>query len=215
MKFHIIILFFCLQASANNDSLKNHRFYLHTIPSNLLVGDVSLGIEHMYRKRISHEFQAYLKCFSPVFLNYDKGFRFNYQLKYNVINRNHFRMSVNLSTSYKEAGFTNKKDYWFENGPYDLDAAPTYLMDRKFKQFGVGGGIGLNFKLSRHFFIGSELLLELCKVKKTYTVLVQENYAKNGILFYKRTEPYVYKEPEFSGFIYALPIVNIKLSYLF
>lgn len=214
MKLHILLLFFCLQASAN-DSIKRHQFYLHTIPSNLLVGDVSLGIEHLYKKRLSHEFQAYLKCFSPVFLNYDKGFRFNYQLKYNVINRSHFRMSVNLSTSYKEAGFTNKNDYWFENGPYDTDIAPTYLMDRKLKQFGIGGGIGLNFRLSRHFFIGSDLLLELCKTKKSYTVLIQEKYGTNGILFYKRTEPYVYAENTFSDFIYALPVINFKLSYLF
>ncbi len=215
MKFHIILLFFCLRVSANNDSLKHHRFYIHTVPSNLLMGVVSPGLEHLYKKQISHEFQAYLKCFSPVFFKYDQGFRLNYQVKYNVINRSHFRMSVNLSTSYKKASFTNKKDYWFENGPYDTDPAPTYLMDRKLKQFGTGGGIGLNFKLSRHFFIGSELLLELCKTKKSYTVLEQENYTDNGVLLYKRTEPYVHNGQTFSGFTYALPVINVKLSYLF
>lgn len=217
MKFCIIIVFFCLQVAANKDSLKKHQFYIHTIPSNILVGDVSLSIEHLYKKRISHEFQTYLKCFSPVFLHYDKGFRFNYQLKYNFINRHCFRMSANLSASYKESSFTNKKDYWLENKETRsyLDITPTYHMDREFKQFGIGGGIGLNFKLSRHFFIGSEILLELCKTKKSYTVLVQEKYNESGVLFYKRTEPYNYKENKFSDFIYILPVINFKLSYLF
>lgn len=108
---------------------------MHTIPSNLLVGDVSLGIEHLYKKRISQELQAYVKCFSPVFLRYDKGFRVNYQLKYNFIRRSYFRMSVNLSASYKEAAFTNKKDYRFENREAmlnSIESTPTYLMDRKF-----------------------------------------------------------------------------------
>lgn len=214
MKFFIIALFLSLQAAAHEDSLKKHQFYIHTIPSNLLVGDLSLGFEQVYNKRLSHEFQAYLKCFSPVFLRYDKGFRFNYQLKYNFINRSRFRMSANLSASYKEARFANKKDYWPEQGPYDTDVTSTYYMDRELKQLGFGGGIGLNFKLSRHVFIGSDLLLELCKTKRSYTVLAQENRS-NGTLVYQRTEPYIYKEQAFSGFLYLLPVINVKLSYLF
>lgn len=214
MKCYVIALFLSLQAAAHHDSLKKQQFYIHTMPSNLLAGDLSLGFEQVCNKRVSYEFQAYLKCFSPVFLRYDKGFRFNYQLKYNFIDRSYFRMSANLSASYKEARFANKKDYWPENGPYDTDITPTYYMDRAFQQFGIGGGIGLNLKLSRHIFIGSDLLLELCKTKRSYTVLAQEN-RNNGILVYQRTEPYVYTEQAFSGFLYLLPVINIKLSYRF
>ena len=179
------------------------------------MGDVSLGIEHLYKKRISQEFQAYVKCFSSVVSGYDKGFRFNYQLKYNFIHRERFRMSVNASTSYQEYGFNRKETSWFEQYP-DVTigrAQPLHMMDRHYERFGIGGGFGLNMRLSKHFFIGSDILLEISKIRKSYTVLAQREPVTRQWVYFP--EPIVYREHNFSGFIFYAPLLNLKLSYLF
>ncbi|MBI3519076.1 MAG: hypothetical protein HY062_06925 [Bacteroidetes bacterium] len=211
MKYVIILFFFCTQLIANNDSLKKNTVYIHTMPSNLLVGDISLGVEHLYKKRFSQEFQAYWKCFKPAILIYDKGFKLNYQLKYNVIHRQYFRMSVNVSTSYKEAGFHDKKSYWSEQKEFYGDMRPQYIMDREMALFGIGGGIGLTFKISKHLYIGNELLLEICKEKKSYVVKAEQKPLTNEYI--PLAEPYYYNSITFSGFQKCNPIFNIKLSY--
>jgi len=181
------------------------------MPSNLLVGDISLGVEHLYKKRFSQEFQAYLKCFKPTMFVFDKGFRLNYQLKYNIIQRQYFRMSINVSTSYKEASFHNKKSYWSEHNELYGDLKPQYIMDREMAIFGIGGGICLTFKISKHFYIGNELLLEISKEKKSYVVKEKQLNLSNN--YAPLSEPYYYNSNTFSEFKKYNPIINFKVSY--
>lgn len=196
---------------AQSDPVKKHTFFVHVIPSNLLVGDIPLGFEHLYKKRISHELQAYLKCFNPLIFTYNKGYRLNYQVKYSVINKDYFRMSINATTSYKEASFKQKESYWSENNTISANLMPKYIMDREFKQFGIGCGIGLNFKLAKHLFIGSEILLEICKTKKAYTVKEQQITFTSS--YKPLAEPYHYQENTFSDFAYKNLVANFKVTY--
>lgn len=212
----IIVLFSSHQLFSNNDSIVKHKLFITSIPSNLLIGDISLGVEYLFKKRFSHEFQAYLKCFNPIniFGKYNQGYRFNYQFKYNFINRKYIRATVNLTTSYLEYSFKNKEDYWYETNP-DLSSSSsaTYLMDREIKLFGVGLGIGLNIKLSKRFYLGSDMLFELSKGYRSYTVKQNIKPAGNGN-YIILLEPYHYSSEKFSNFIFYHPILNIKISFL-
>ena len=211
MKPVFILFFFCIKLNAQSDPVKKNTFFVHVILSNLLVGDIPLGFEHLYKKRISHEFQASVKCFNPLIFKYSKGFRLNYQIKYSVINKDYFRMSLNATTSFKEASFTQKESYWSENKTITTDLMPKYIMDREFKQFGIGCGIGLNFKLTTHLFIGSEILLEICKTKKAYRVKEQQIIFTNSYM--PLAEPYHYEENTYSGFSYKNFVANFKVAY--
>lgn len=201
---------------SNNDTIAKHKLFITTIPSNLLLGDFSLGIEHLFKKRFSHEFQAYLKCYNPIkiFGKYNQGYRFNYQLKYNFINRKYFRATSNLTTSYLQYFFKNKEDYWYETNPdVGLVSRATYLMDRKIKFFGIGLGLGLNFKITKHFYLGSDIMLELSKGHRSYTV--KQNIKPDGNGNYiMLTEPYHYSSGKYSNYIFFRPILNFKISFL-
>jgi hypothetical protein len=170
----IILLNFFLLGVYAQDTLKKNRFIINTYPSNLLVGDISLGIEHVYRKRLSHEFMFFYKVFSPnaTFYKYDKGFRLNYLIKYNFIHRKYFRMSGNISLVYKDLYYNNKEDYWYEKFTTDhgLIKEITFLMDRKIKAYGIGFGLTLNFRITSKISIGSDIMIEYLKTQKSYSV---------------------------------------------
>lgn len=216
LKILILTFGFGTQLFSNNDSIIKYKFFISTIPSNLVIGDISLGIEHLYKKRFSHEFQAYLKCYSiKKDWKYNRGFKLNYQLKYNFITRKYFRASINTTTSYLEYSFKNKEDYWNELSP-DItitNKRATYLMDREIKMFGVGLGLGVNFRLNDHIYLGSDILMELSNQYKSYTVKRNINPTANGN-YIILNEPYHYSSKGFSKFIFYHPILNLKLSYL-
>lgn len=170
----IILLTTTLSIASGQDTLNKNRFYINTYPSNLLAGDISIGIEHLYKKRISHELMFFFKTFSPNigYYKYDKGIRLNYLVKYNFINRKYFRMSGNVSFDYKNSYFHNKEDYWREQLMTDYGQITTisFLMDREIKAYGVGVGLTLNFRISRKLSIGSDLLFEFLNTQVSYSV---------------------------------------------
>lgn len=163
-----------LLAVYGQDTLRKNRFIINTYPSNIMAGDVSIGIEHVYKKRLSHEFMFYYKVFSPdaTYYKYDKGCRINYLLKYNFINRKYFRMSANISLVYKDLYFKNKEDYWYEK--FMTDRGPikgiTFLIDREIKAYGIGCGLTLNFRITSKISIGSDIIVEYLKTQKSYSV---------------------------------------------
>ena len=170
-----IILINCIFSIVHGqDTLRKNRFTLNTYPSNLLAGDISFGIEHIYKKRLSHEFMFFFKVFSPdaTYYKYDKGFRFNYLMKYNFINRKCFRMSCNISLAYKDIYFNNKEDYWYEK--LQNNNAPikgvTFLMDREIKAYGIGVGLTLNFRITSKISIASDIIVESLRTQRSYTV---------------------------------------------
>ena len=170
----ITLLYFFLLGVYAQDTLRKNRVIINTYPSNLLAGDISIGLEHVYRKRLSHEFMFFYKVFSPntTFYKYDKGFRLNYLIKYNFINRKYFRMSGNISLVYKDLYYNNKEDYWYEKftTEHGLIKEITFLMDRKIKAYGVGFGLTLNFRITSKISIGSDIMIEYLKTQKSYSV---------------------------------------------
>ena len=120
-------------------------------------------------------------------------------------------MSVNACTSYKEASFTNKEYYWSENNSITADLMSKYIMDREYKQFGLGGGIGLNVKLTKHIFIGNELLFQLCQVKTAYTVKARQQPYSNK--YVPLAQPYHYSDNDFSSLSHMDFVINLKITY--
>lgn len=170
----ITLLNFFLLSVYAQDTLRKNRFIINTYPSNLLAGDISLGIEHVYKRRLSHEFMFFYKMFSPdaTYYKYDKGFRLNYLMKYNFINRKYFRMSGNISLVYKDLYFKNKEDYWYEKLTNDDGPIKgiTFLMDRNIKAYGIGFGLTLNFRITSKISIGSDIIIEYLKTQNSYSV---------------------------------------------
>ena len=174
-----IMIFFFLFVQGQ-DTLRKNRFVVNTYPSNLLAGDISVGVEHIYKKRLSHEFMFFVKVFSPSnvfgpnlsFYKYDKGVRLNYLIKYNFINRKYFRMSGNMSFIYKDIYFRDKEDYWSEKFMTDLGPIKSYtfLMDREIKAYGVGFGFSINFRITSRISIGNDFIFEFLNTQKSYTV---------------------------------------------
>lgn len=170
----IFLLLGFLLTLRGQDTVRRNQIIINTYPSNLLVGDISIGIEHLYRKRLSHEFMFFYKVFSPetYYYKYNKGFRLNYLIKCNFINRKYFRMSGNMSFVYKKIYFHDKEDYWFEKLSTDLGPIKTYtfLMDRQIKNYGLGIGFGMNFRVSHRISIGNDFMFEILNTQKSYTV---------------------------------------------
>jgi hypothetical protein len=170
----IILLNCFLLVVRGQDTPRKNRFIINTYPSNLLAGDISIGIEHIYKKRLSHEFMFFYKVFSPdaTYYKYDKGLRLNYLMKYNFINRKYFRMSGDISLVYKNVYFKNKEDYWYEKLTSDRGPLKgiTFLMDREIKAYGIGFGLTLNFRITSKISIGSDIIVEYLKTQKSYSV---------------------------------------------
>lgn len=170
----IFLSFGFLSMVFGQDTLRKNQIMINTYPSNLLAGDISLGVEHLYKKRLSHEFMFFYKVFSPeaYYYKYNKGFRLNYLMKYNFVNRKYFRMSGNISFVYRKIYFHNKEDYWFEKLSTDLGPIKTYtfLMDRQIKNYGAGVGFTMNFKVSHRISLGNDFMFELLNTQKSYTV---------------------------------------------
>lgn len=170
----IILLCCYLSSIYGQDSSRTHKFLINTYPSGLMAGDISLGVEHIYKKRLSHELMLFVKVFNQnqTYYKYNKGFRLNYLMKYNFINRKYFRMSGNISFAYKNIYFHGKEDYWHEQ--FMSDHGPnknlTFLMDREINAYGMGVGFSMNFNITRRFSIGTDFLAEFLKTQKSYTV---------------------------------------------
>lgn len=170
----IIFMTIALSLASKQDTLKKNRVHLITYPSNLLAGDISIGLEHLYKKRISHELMFFFKMFSPNIGNYkyDKGVRLNYLVKYNFINRKYFRLSGNVSFDYKNSYFHNKEDYWREQLSTDYGQLTTisFLMDREVKAYGVGIGLTFNFRINNKLSVGTDLIFEFLNTQHSYSV---------------------------------------------
>jgi hypothetical protein len=97
----VLLLFSKTVFSQKNDSLtKNYNWFINTYPSALITGDFSIGAEFNY-KRIRQEAAFFYKTFSVLPNNYlyNKGFRFNYYVKYNIIKRKKHLLSFDIGCS--------------------------------------------------------------------------------------------------------------------
>ncbi len=213
----ISLLFFF--TGFGQDSLKKHQFIISTYPSNLFVGDASIGFEHCYKKRWSQETMIFAKCFGPNYSNYkyDRGYRFTYLLKYNFVNRKRFRVSANLSFTSKHIYFNDKPDAWLRYFSHSADERATvkpFLMDKYIKAYGPGLGFTFNYKLSKHFSAGNDLQFEYLNMQRFYNV-------NNPEKLYEYYPEYLYLPAEYAPKAsYRTPyhyrssvFYTIKLSY--
>jgi hypothetical protein len=216
-----ILLILCLTICYGQDLKRKNQYIISTYPSNLLVGDASIGFEHCYKKRWSQEAMVFVKCFSPDYSNYkyDQGMRINYFLKYNFINRKRIRISGNLSYSYKHMYFNNKPDALFRNfaeTPDQAQAPPLFSMSRSLEGYGPGAGFTFNYNIANHLGIGSDMQFEYLNYQRYFIVNDPEK-------IYEYYPGYLYLRPEYfpattyrSPFRYRLSFfATLKISYRF
>lgn len=169
-----------------NDSItKKYRWFISTYPSALITGDFSIGTEFNY-KRIRQEVAFFYKTYSVLDNNktfpykYDKGFRFNYYLKYNLIIRKKHLLSFDIGYSYREREFSGKNSHpELSSSLVDVPSPEDisiYNMNRKQHLQGISIGFSNIFKVYKKLNVGFNLNYDLLKVNTTYTV----NYYVSG-----------------------------------
>jgi hypothetical protein len=216
----LLLLFLIASQIHGQDSLSRtlapkHQFIIHSYPSALLVGDISLGVEHVYKKRFGQEFSLNLKTLNTNVYYYNKGYRIDYFIKYYFYNGKRFRLSAGLSFEYKNIYFNNKQiNYFgFKRSPQQASSLyETLLEDRKHIQYGLGVGISLNYKVYKHFFIGSDIICNFSKYEVTY------DYKE--IIYRKYYDPTPYEKTVPSTIVSEnsrpslSPLLRLKLSYI-
>lgn len=164
----------CGQDTLQLSTTKKHRIYVHYYPSALIAGDIGFGLEHSYKKRLSHEFSVSLKSFNTNFHFYNKGYRLDYLVKYNIWTGKYFCFSTDLSLTCKDIYFDNKviNYYYVELSDATIPRPPyiTLLEDRRFKEYGIGLGFSLNFKIYNGLFLGGDIIFNEVKYQTTYNV---------------------------------------------
>ena len=200
------------QDSLSKPSITKNKYFIHYYPSTLIAGDVALGIEHLYKKRLSHELSVSIKSFKTNIYYYDKGYRLDYLIKYNLYNGKTFRFSANLSSGFKDFYFKDKQiDYYYINdlGPIKNEPYQILIEDRKLTEYGFGLGISLNFKIYKSFFIGGDMTFNFVKRKITYNYkeVIYRNVYHPDPIDIPATYIVDYQRPSIS------PYLRLKLSY--
>ena len=202
------------QDSVRQSDLIKHKIFIHLYPSALTVGYISFGFEHLYKKRLAQEFTANIKSWDdPIFYyRYNKGYRLNYLLKYNIYIGKIFRLSATFSLLYLDISYKDKIGPWLlqvERGPPEY----TFLMDGQFKEYGYGLGFSFNFKIYKRLFFGSDLTLNLVKAKRYLMVKEQVSGPRYYSADPAHELPYTFSQDKFEGYP-AMPYFTLKLSYL-
>ena len=97
-----------------------------------------------------------------VFDQYDKGFKLNYQVKYNFYQRKRFRVSVALCWNYQNVYFKDQEVYYYFVANHPVAAPIPYLIMRESRrQVGIGAGVGMSFNygLCKGFYLGADISL--------------------------------------------------------
>ena len=222
LKNLIILLFFLLSAKSIccQDSIIKKpasHYFINFYPSTLINGSISFGAEHRYKKYLSHELSIGIRAYPYHNNPYDKGYRLDYLVKFNIYSGDIFRFSANFSFMNENFYFNNKNiSYYYTsfNGPLtgaDHNAYEIIREDRHLKSTGAGIGFSLNFKLYKKLFIGGDVIFNL--IKNTYTYNLKE-------LIYGNPAMSPYRNPYFpytivnSGSVYEwAPYLRLKLSY--
>lgn len=187
--FFLFLINLPLLFYGQNDSLKTKRLAIYVSPSQILFGDIPIGIEHSLTKKFSHELFLQFKCFNSVvpFYLYNKGFGGKYFLKYSIYKNKQINLSLNLGYGYRYFYFNNKLD----NAPVnnaDIPVAsqgissPTkYILNKKIIVNTAIIGLSFERKLASKIYIGINAFFEY-GVRKQIILINDENFAaKYGI----------------------------------
>lgn len=184
-------------------AVKVHQFFLHYYPSDMIAGNIAFGLEHLYKKRLSQEFSFAIRSFPTTQDYYNKGYRLDYLIKYNLYTGKIFRFSSNLSFTYKDIYYTNRPaEYSYQDASGALTSQPhvVTLEDRRLKEFGFGLGVSLNFRVFKKLFVGTDITFN----RVDYALSYNEKEVIYGT-------PYGFTNN--SG-AYVVPYVRLKISYL-
>lgn len=197
------------------DSLnKSHRFFITTYPSTIFTGDISLGGEHSF-KRFRQELAVFYKTYNVLKnFKFDKGYRVDYYLKFNFINRENHKMSLDLGCIYQERSYLNKvvpfpRQAFLEPPPASMISR--YRSDKKEVIYGFGLGVSSLSKLYRNFFWGMSLDLFVTRLTRKYSakeyvsgpvVITDEKLIIQEPIALPYTEKYTWKRRYYlTGFI--------------
>lgn len=196
-KFLFIVLFPCV-IIAQKDSLKLNHLMVYTSPSQILFGDVPLGLEHRFSKKISHELFLQFKVSGPILnlFNFNRGYGLNYFLKYDFINSRKNTLSFDLGYSYTKSSFENKKDIDPLFRIYgNVDIPRQYNMSVSRISSAIITGISFNREILRRIYTGANFLFECGKNKLNYEINDQNfktDYATQ-VPYYLETKNFYYR----------------------
>lgn len=194
----------------------NHGLFLHYYPSALVGGDVSGGLEYLNGKNLSLEFSVNLKSFTPEIYHYNKGYRLNCLIKYDLSYSESFRFSADLSAMYMNIYFKDKAvDYYYYELSSQNSASYPYLTlkeDRRLEEYGAGIGLSMHLRIYKNLFAGSDLVFNGVKTRTTYSInnLIAGNLYNNP--YGAISTPCTF-EIESQG-LKLMPYLTLKLSYL-
>jgi|688.fasta_scaffold05118_16 hypothetical protein len=214
-----LLLLFCMILKVNitfcSDTLsKRARFFISTYPSNLFVGDISLGGEFCFKK-IGGEVIFMKKIFeSNYYPFYDKGYRISTYIKFKVVNQEKISLSI-------DAGFIARKEY-FENKnlpPHfytsfsTSDESTLYNQSFMDKYSGLSFGTSSIFKIYKAFNFGWSLnidVLNVTRIRKINYFESGEDYRNTGLWPSEISKDFPSKnEIQFKNWIY--PNLLLKL----
>lgn len=153
------------------DSLKTKRLAIYVSPSQILFGDVPIGIEHSLTKRISHELFIQFKVTGPILnlYNFDQGFGCKYFFKYNLLKSKKTFLHLNLGYNYRNIFFANKQ----ETTPiYNAltEIQPKFNASLRKINNSLVTGLSFESKLFKQFYYGANLFFEYGQYKNIYNI---------------------------------------------
>ena len=219
--FFIVFVFcqcsrLCGQDPPVEPFISKHGLFLHYYPSALVGGDLSVGLEYQSKKNLSLEFAFNHKLFTPGIYHYNKGYRLNYLLKYDLSRTESFRFSIDLSAMYMNIYFKDKTvDYYYYELSSQNSASYPYLTlkeDRRLEEYGAGIGLSMHLRIYKNLFAGSDLIFNAVKTRTIYNItdLIAGNLRNNP---YGAISTPCEFEIESQG-LKLMPYMTLKLSYL-
>lgn len=178
--FTFLFLFFTgFTLKASDSIFKQQRFFITTYPSNLFVGDLSLGSEYAF-KRVGAQLIYIKKLFDTKFIPlFDKGFRVTGYLKYKIVHKSKFSLNADVGYSYRREYFENKDVPLilissFRNSANDEKSI--YNQSQSNLYYGFSFGTSAQIKIIKNFSLGWNLNIDILKVERK----LQINYFVSG-----------------------------------
>ncbi|MCA0431330.1 MAG: hypothetical protein LCH32_12595 [Bacteroidetes bacterium] len=125
----------------------------------MFVGDLSLGLEYCF-KSFRQEVSIFYKIYDvEPYYSFNNGYRINYNLGYNFINKDKLLLGANLIFSNQKKYFENKNKvpYFIDNESSNTFDKSIYNVSYKDKYTGVGIGLNGIMKIYKSFCLGMSL----------------------------------------------------------
>ena len=190
----LINYIFCSLLLISQNEKTISKFKIYTSPSQILMGDIPIGVEHHLYKRLSHELFLQVKCFNSLFpfYKFNRGIGGKYFFNYSFFNLNKVVFKANFGYGYRYFYYNNKLDIppVAENDIVlnnNISSMPNeYLMSKKINTNTLIIGLSSEVKVFKKMQFGVNLFFEY-GIKKNWLQVNDPEFALN----YNINSPYI------------------------